>query len=336
VEAAAKRLGYRRNSLAGSMVTGRTQTIGFIAYDIEDPFFARALRGVVDAARQAGFEVVIANSDGRIEMEQAAVRVFDEKRVDGLVIAPVLEGPHDHLARLSTRGVPVVCLDRDLRGIAADTVLTDNVRAARAGVEYLIRKGHRRIALVTTDVPGEDLLAELSRAALDPPGESPMVARCLGYLSALRAAGLPAASSLMRNAPETRAEVAAITEALLGLVPPPTAVFSTNDVATIGAYEALQCSSLDFPREISLLGFDDAEWATLVQPKLSVIAQPAYDLGATATRRLLARMSGDLAPPQLLLLEGKLVERDSVVPPPSESPGAEKLTAPAPGLRIRG
>jgi LacI family transcriptional regulator len=320
VAAAAIRIGYRRNSLASSMVTGRTHSIGFVGADIGNSFFARALRGISDVTREAGLEVLIANSDEETELERVAVRVLDEKRVDGFVIAPVTDGPSDHIFDVAARGTPVVFLDRTVRGVAADAVLIDNVGAARAGVEYLRHLGHRRIALITTGLPKGDPVTALERIALDPHPADTVVARSIGYLMALRAAGLPVERDLIVDVPYDREAAAAATAAALATTPPPTAIFTVDNLLTLGAYEGVQRSGLPFPEAVSLLGFDDLEWTTIVRPTLSVVAQPAYDLGATAARRLVERLAGDDTPPQTLLLNAALIERDSTRPPAHTEP----------------
>ena len=115
--------------------------------------------------------------------------------------------------------------------------------------------------------------------------------------------------------PTAAKQAAAAVAGLLRGASRPTALFTVDNVMTLGTYEAIQKSGLRFPEDISLLGFDDLEWTTIVRPTLSVIAQPAYDLGATATRRLLDRLGGDATPPQISLLAATLIERDSVCAP---------------------
>ncbi len=314
-EAAASRLGYRHNRLASSMITGRTHTLAFVGADIGNVFFAQALRGVADVAHEAGLEVVIANSDEDPALELAAVRTLEERRVDGFIIAPVGEGASDHIAGLLARGTPVVFFDRSVPGIDVDAVLIDNVQAARSGVQWLCSMGHKRIGLITTGLGDGDPTELLERIAFDPRPASTTDARGAGYLAALRAADLPVDPSLIVDAAYSRRDAAAAVADLLRRDSRPTALFTVDNLMTLATYEAIQQSGLRFPEDISLLGFDDLEWTTIVRPTLSVIAQPAYDLGATAARRLLDRLAGDTAPPQLSLLGATLIERDSVCPP---------------------
>jgi len=316
----ASRLGYRANRVARSMVTGRTHSLGFVSADMENPFFARNMRGITDVARSAGYEVVIANSEESPDLERRAVRVLHERRVDGLIVAPTEYDNADHLVTMLDEGVPVVLLDRAVRGVAADAVLVDNVSAARAGVESLIRLGHRRIGLLVTDLGEADLIRKLEEVALDPTHAATAAARGVGYLAALTGAGIAPDPALIRSAQYTRESAAQAADSLLRRRNPPTAILTVDNVLTLGAFEAIQASGLAFPAEVSLLGFDDLEWTTIVRPRLSVIAQPAYDIGATAARLLLGRLAGQSSPPRVMFLETSLIERDSTAPPRARQP----------------
>jgi hypothetical protein len=183
-----------------------------------------------------------------------------------------------------------------------------------------------RIGLVATGLGAADPLGHLEGVALDPVHAPTSAARGVGYLTALRAAGLPVRPAWIRSPTYTRQGARDAACSLLDQEEPPSAIFSVDNLLTLGAFEAIQGSGLRFPRDISLLGFDDLEWTTIVRPRLSVVAQPAYDLGAAAARRLLDRLNGDRSTPQLLLLETSLVERDSIRPP--GSPGTSRPSIP--------
>jgi LacI family transcriptional regulator len=311
VLAAALKLDYRPNSIARRLVTGRSRTVGFVVADIGNPFFAQALRGASDIAQAAGFEVVIANTDEDARREQSALRLMGENRLDGVVVAPADLEHARAVRRFMAGDTPVVLIDRAVRGVQADAVLVDNVAAARLGVEHLIAKGHRRIGLITSPLP-DDRLAGLAEVALDPLHAVPGSARAVGYLSALREAGIEPDAELIAPSRFDHGSAAEAAARLLSLPRRPTAIFSVDNVRTLGAVETILDSGLSFPGDVSLLAFDDMEWTTVVRPALTVVAQPAYDLGATAMRRLLARVDGDRAAPQVLLLRSSLIERASV------------------------
>jgi LacI family transcriptional regulator len=326
VLAAAERLGYRRNELARSMITGRTNTIGFVGADIENSFFARAMRGISDAAHAHGYQVILTNSDEDLSLERAAVQLLIEKRVDGIVVAPAALDHPDHLEAAIRDGTPVVVLDRAIPGLAADSVVVDNAPGAEHAVGHLIGLGHQRIAVISTR-PGpraaftsESLQTPID---LDPQTLRPSAARVLGYLRAHSAAGLRVEPELVRigvtpagaRAGVQRREVA-LTESLAVLQghDRATAIFTTDNDMSHGAVAAIRRLGLEVPEEVSVVGFDDLDWATLVSPPLSVVVQPVYELGAVAAERLLARIHGDESPPQQVVLNTRLVVRASTGP----------------------
>jgi LacI family transcriptional regulator len=299
VTAAAAELGYRRNSLARSMITGTTHTLGLVVADIENPFFARAARGVADVAHEAGYEVLLVNSDEDPSIERAAVRTLHEKRVDGLIIAPAANDSGGHLTDLVGRGTPVVLLDRVVPGMEADAVVVDNENAARRAIAHLTGLGHRRIALVTSQ-------------GLIHTNQS----RLAGYLRGLAEAGIPSDDALVRMVRYEREAAAGETRVVLTLPEPATAVFTTDNMMTLGAYDGILRVGRRMPDELSFVGFDDLDWTTLVQPALTVVAQPTYELGAAAARRLFARLEGDDSPPRVLTLDTTFIVRGSTGPVP--------------------
>jgi LacI family transcriptional regulator len=311
----AQALGYQANRLAQGMVTGRTLTLGFVSADMADAFFGQTMRGFTDIARVQGYDVIITNSEEDPRLERRAVETLLQRRVDGILLAPTQLDKPRHLEAVLASGLPIVQIDRSVRGLAADAVLIDNVGAAREAVNHLIERGHERIGLLTAALADGDPVAQLDAFAHDPVHAQTPHSRAVGYLSALRSAGLPVEAQLIATAPpaavrhEAQAE-AAVAE-LLTKPAPPTAILAVDGTLTLCAFEAVQDSGLRFPDECTVLGFDDLDWTRIVRPRVTVVAQPAYDIGATAARRLLARLAGDASPPQTLLLETSLVVRES-------------------------
>ncbi|MBP1705107.1 MAG: putative LacI-family transcriptional regulator [Chloroflexi bacterium] len=310
VMSAADRLGYRPNRLARSMITGTTHTLGVVIADIQLAFFAQAVRGISDAARAQEFEVILANTDEDRAKELAAVDVLIDKRVDGLIVAPADSAQTAHLAEAQRRGIPVVLIDRGAPGLRCDVVAVDNQRAARNAVNHLIRLGHRRIAIVT-EASTALSAAEIGRAHLPPAGQMTSVLRQAGWAAALRGAGLPVTDELIRTARYDRDDARAATAAAIAGADRPTAILTTDETMTLGALEAILEAGLDIPGDISLVGFDDSPWTTVVRPPLTVIAQPVYELGAMAARRLLARVAGDDSPPGPVFLDTSFILRGS-------------------------
>ncbi|MFD0660724.1 LacI family DNA-binding transcriptional regulator [Thermocatellispora tengchongensis] len=291
---AAEKLNYRTNRLAASVRTGRTDTIGVICADIESPFFARALRGISDVAHSHGFSTLVTNSDEDLTSERNAVQLLLDKQVDGIICAPADVRQVAHLAQAQSSGTPVVLFDRMSDELDADAVIVDGAKAAYQAVSRLIALGHRRIAIVTElrQPREQDWAAYLTRGSEPSLGTlSPSEARLLGYLRAHWDAGVPVRRELVRRTGAYEADSAyKQMKRALALKRPPTAVFLVDNLMTVGAYHAIRDSGIAVPRELSVVAFDDLDWSVLVSPALTVIAQPVYEMGAEAARRLVARI----------------------------------------------
>lgn len=309
VMSAADQLGYRPNRLARSMATGLTHAIGVVVANIEDEFFARMVRGISDLAREAGYDVMLTNSDEDVHEESRAAQMLTERQVDGLVVAPASTETYEHLEQVRHLGMPIVLLDRNIAGLGADAVVIDGLAAAQAATEYLIDLGHRDIAIIT-DIPKATAVPSDFKAPLE--GET-AGARLAGYLAALKAADIPVDDALIGSAANSD-EARKRAHGLLNRARP-TAIFATDNGITLGVLECFQERGIDVPGEISLFGFDDLRWTKVACPPVSVVSQPIYDLGATAMRLLLARLGGSDDPPHTEVLPTRLVHRASVATP---------------------
>lgn len=307
VLAAAEELAYRPNPVARSMVTGRTHTIGVVLADIENPFFARVVRSITDAARRNGLEVVLANTDEEVEAEMAAVGLLVDKMIDGLIIAPASPTRHEHLQQAQNRGCAVVLIDRKVRGFRADSVVVDNRAATRRVVHRLIAAGHRRIGYVSGTTGGA---GRIGRQAI-----STGVERLRGYREALAEAGLQVDPVLIRPTGPHREEVRNQTLALFALPSPPSALFAADLLIALGVIEAIRDRQLAIPDDVSLVSFDDTAWATVLQPPLSVIEQPVYELGERAVELLLRRIADPAGAIRQDVLPTTFIERQTIGPP---------------------
>ncbi|GAA0486686.1 LacI family DNA-binding transcriptional regulator [Streptomyces olivaceiscleroticus] len=320
VRAAAEKLGYRPNLLARSMITGRTHTLGAIVADIQNPFFAGVTRGITDAARAAGYQVLLANTDEDVAAERAAVKMLRDKHVDGLIVAPAATTETGHLAAAHAAGCPVVLLDRQAPGLPADSVTVDNHGAAQDAVRRLLAAGHRRIALVSLlgSAPPADTGAERAAAATPLPTDpvSTGLERIEGYRAALREAGLSDTDTYLRTGTFHREDPADLTADLLALPEPPTAVFATDSMIALGVLSAARDHGLRVPDDLSLVTFDDTDWARAVRPRVSVVAQPVQELGARAVHSLITRIEGATRPPEHTVLDTEYIDRESIAPPP--------------------
>jgi len=321
VQAAARKLGYRPNTLARSLVTGRSQTIGVVAADIDNAFYARVLRGVGDVARSRGFGVILTNSDENLEREKEAVQLLLEKRVDGLIISPCDVQGSEHLRGLIAGGCPVVQVDRAADDLASDSVTVDNRGAAREAVAHLLERGHQRIGIVAEleqrhNGSLEDFLAHAASSPPAPQTLYPSWQRLLGYLDAHRDAGVPVQSHLICRVGVYSSEAARDQSVqLLEHRHPPTAVFAADGTMSHGLMQAIADLKLTVPDQVSVVCFDDLPWMTFMQPAITAVHQPVHRIGSMAAELLLARIAGEASVPKHNVLQARVNIRNSVGPP---------------------
>jgi LacI family transcriptional regulator len=292
VRTAMRELDYRPNAVARNLRRSRTSLWAVIISDIGNPFFTSLVRGVEDVAQQAGFSVVLCNTDEDPTKEGQYVSAALSEQMAGVIISP--SGRATHVNRLVDARVPVVVIDRQLRNAPVDTVLVDNEHGAELATAHLIDNGYRRIACVT-----------------GPRRISTAMQRLRGYERALRAAGLAVDEELIRYADFRSPGGYQAMASLLEGVPRPDAVFGANNLMTVGLVECLVDARVDVPGEMGVVGFDDVPWASLVRPSLTTVAQPTYELGRTAAELLADRISTPARHPSTVTLHTKLHVRES-------------------------
>ena len=285
-------LGYRHNMAARSLrrADRRTAAIGLLLEDVANPFSSALHRAIEDVARERDLLVFAGSSDEDPVRERDLLDALVSRRVDGLIAAPVTDGA-DNLHAAHRLGKPVVFVDRPGPG-ECDCVLTDNREAARAAVEHLIGHGHRRVAFLG-DLPS--IFTAATRHA--------------GYLEALAAAGLPADPALVRHGVHGIAAAERVTRDLLSSPQPPTALFTGQNLITIGAIRGLQ--RLGLHHRVALVGFDDIDLADLLDPGVTVMAQDPARMGRLAATILLERLDGRRGPARSHLVPARLIPRGS-------------------------
>jgi LacI family transcriptional regulator len=291
VQENARRLGYTPNGVARALVSKATLTVGLVVGDIENPFFAGVARGLSDVLEAAGYTVLLANADEDPERERKALRALRSRRVDGVAVVPASGA---RLEDVVTAGLPLVQLDRAVRGLAADAVMVENAAGAASAVSHLIALGHRRIGIVS-----------------DSPQITSSAERIAGYRRTLKAAGIEVEAGLVSIGGSRQSEALRAALQLLERRDRPTAVFTANNFMTHGVLHAARTLGLRIPSDLALVGFDDLDWTTLVEPPLTVVSQPVGELGRTAGERLLARIHGDTSPPRRVRLRTRLIVRGS-------------------------
>jgi DNA-binding LacI/PurR family transcriptional regulator len=309
IRQAAKDLGYVVNGVAASLRNQQTRSVGLVIADVGNPFYGLLASGVENRLSEAGYGVILGNTSNSVEHEKELVRLLIGKRVDALVVA-TSSRTGGHIQEAIDLGMKVVLVDSDLPEIQADAVLIDNAAISESAVKYLIEMGHTEIGIITAR-----LEASSDRERME------------GYDRALRKQGLKSDPLLCACGESTFDGGRRAAIQLLNLHRPPTALFATNNLMTVGALVALGEAGLSLPRDMSIIGFDDMEWYGIANPPVTAIRQPAYEMGRVAAERLLATMRRHRASkPQRLLLETELIIRQSVMPPVRSSSvrGGEK------------
>ncbi|GHH94338.1 LacI family DNA-binding transcriptional regulator [Streptomyces capillispiralis] len=306
---AVEELGYTPNTLARSLVTSRTRSIGLAVSAISNPYFTEILQGVEAAALEHGYSLLIADPHDDPQHERKVVQLLHERRVEGMIVAPSAQ-PRELLAYLGRHQVPAVFLDRlvdapgDGGGPRFDQVCAESTEPTARLVTHLAGLGHRRIALVAGR-----------------PGLSTTSERITGYRHGLAASGLPFDERLLVHGYSESTGGERATAGLLSLGSRPTALVTANNAMTIGALRALRAEGLSVPGDIALCCFDDFAWADLFSPRLTAIAQPSRDIGARAVQVLLDRLDAPERPARTERLPCAFVHRTSCGCPDDPQPG---------------
>jgi LacI family transcriptional regulator len=293
VRAAIDRLDYRPNLTASTLrrSDGRTAAIGLLLEDVANPFSSTLHREIENFALSRGVLVFAGSSDEDQARERELIAEFISRRVDGLIIVPASHD-HSYLQNEHRAGTATVFVDRPPQFLDADSVVTDNEAGSRAGVRHLIARGHRRIAYL-----GD--LQIIATAA----------SRHRGYVDEMSAHKLDIDPQLVRlNVRGTESAESAVTD-LVSSSPPPTAIFTSQNLLTIGAYRALR--KLTLHRTIALVGFDDFELADMLEPGITVMAQDPAAMGRAAAEILFRRIDGDRSGSIHTVIPTRLIARGS-------------------------
>jgi LacI family transcriptional regulator len=298
VMAAVDRLNYQHNLTASSLrrSDGRSATIGLVLEDLGNPFSSALHRAIEDFAVTRRVLVLAGSSDEDEDRERRLVSAFASRRVDGLIIQP---SSRDHSYLLTERkaGTAIVFVDRPPAFLDADTVLTDNADGVRRGVRHLVEQGHRRIGYL-----GD--LHTIATAA----------ERHRGYVEELGDQGIEVDERLVRLDLRGIEKAEAATAEFLDNPEPPTALFTGQNLITIGAFKVLR--RLELHRRVALIGFDDILLADLLEPGITVIAQDAAAIGRTAAEVLFRRLDGDRSPSEHHVVLTRMITRGSGEIPP--------------------
>ena len=293
VREAAERLDFHPDLHAGNLRRGdgRTRTLGLLVGSVGNPFSGLVHRAVEDAVFERGYAVFASSLDDDPAREESLVSAFLRRRVDGLILTTISKS-QAYLAPEVRRGTHLVFVDREPAGVDADAVVSDNAAGAALATRHLLAHGHRRIAYLGDR---EDIQTARERRR--------------GFLEELGRAGVATSDIPVINGLHDEASAAHALAVLLDSDSPPTAIFSSQNLVTIGAIRALR--SRNAHRTIALVGFDDVSLADLLEPGLTVVAQSPQRLGELAAKRILSRLDGDRTPAKTYIIPTELIARGS-------------------------
>ena len=291
---AIEELGYEPNILARSLRLNKTHTIGVLVSDISNPFFAELVRGVEDIASANGYSLILCNSDEKTNKENQYLSLLRSKRVDGIIFSPSGK-THSEVRSTIKIGIPVVLVDRKIDNLDIDSILVENIEGMRIAVKHLASHGYKRIAIITgpqTSTTGEERLE--------------------GYMRGISDNNLSYAEELVMRADYSYEGAITATRQLMDLSTRPEAILVSNNLMTIGALTALSEIGVEIPKDIAIIGFDDMPWSPLLTPPLTVVSQPAYEMGNLSANILLSRISdSNESPPLKIRLGTELIIRES-------------------------
>ncbi len=293
VKRAIAQLNYRRDVNASMLrrLGGKTQTIGLVLEDVANPFSSALHRAIEDSARARNILVFAGSCDEDGLRERELIGSFRDRRVDGIIVVPA-SSDHTFLYEEQRAGTALVFVDRPAAHLDADSVASDNINGSTAAVEHLLAAGHRRIAFLG-DLPSIWTADE----------------RLRGYTQAIAHAGIHYDESLVRTGlRDSDASMHAVAE-LLAVPNPPTAIFTSQNLLTIGGIRALKAAALQ--HRVALIGFDDIPLGDVVEPAISVVAQDPQAIGRAAAELLFRRMEGDTSPAVHQVVPIRLIARGS-------------------------
>lgn len=292
VTAAIKELNYQPNILARQLRTMETKTILVVISDISNPFFSKVLRGIKETAIHNGYQVLLGDIVNNAEQETNYLNIMRQRTADGMILLTA-RSDKETVESIANE-FPVVLACEYIEGTTIPTVSIDNISSARKITEHLIKLNHKRIATLTGPldvVLGRD--------------------RLKGFQQAMSQYDLPLDPFLIQEGDFTFESGYNLMSKLLASQNPPSAVFAASDEMAIGAIKAIKSFGLKVPEDISVVGFDDIKFASIIEPALTTIAQPAFEIGSKAMELLIMLLNDKELRNRQFILEDHLVVRES-------------------------
>ncbi|MGZ8882219.1 MAG: LacI family DNA-binding transcriptional regulator [Nitrososphaeraceae archaeon] len=290
-------LNYEVDGIARSLRQKKTFKIGVIVGNVLSQFYTVLAKSIEDIANKYGYSVILCNGDDDPEKELNYLKVLRSSRVDGIIIVPTGKNV-GYINNLLQSNIKIVLVDRLIEGVDCDAVLVDNEKGAYTAVKYLIDKGYKKIAII-------DGLIDTTTGK----------ERLKGYLRALNENNIPRNDDFIKIKDFKKRSGIVFANELLENKNKPEAIFVANLELTLGAILSIKSLGLKIPDDIAVIGFDDSDWAQILEPPLTTISQPVYDLGTTAAEMLIKNIENDNSKKEKLIVKfnTKLIERDSVI-----------------------
>ncbi len=297
---AAKRLNYKKNLIASALKNKKTKVIGVLVSNIASFYWSTIVRAIEDIAHKSGYHVIVCNTDENPEKAKEYIRTLEERNIDGLIVSPSPK-IYSELKNLHISEMPLVLVDRAIKGLKVPTFIIDNETGAYDAVSFLIKQGHKRIAIIT-GLKGIMTTEE----------------RLQGYLKAMKKNDLPIDKSLIREGNFKKDIAYKVTRELMSMKNPPTAIFISNETMTLGTLLSLKDMKINISRDVKIVGFGDPDWASLITPPITTISQPSLAIGTLAGETLLKIINGNLQLESeehniILKPELKIRERDTII-----------------------
>lgn len=267
--------------------------LGVLIPDIENPFYVDVLRGIEELAYNNNYAIIMCNFGQDEKKEKLYLEILQSEAIDGLIVAPAHEDD-PLLKKMVKDGLPVVCVDRGLKDANVDVVLVDNVNGAYTAVDYLIKSGYKRVAYIAglKAIPSSNLREQ-------------------GYRKALEENGIAYDEELVKFGNSKHESGVELCNELLKLPNPPDAIFTGNNLITLGALETIQKWKLKIPEDIAIIGFDDMQWSSSLNPPLTAVRQPAMEIGKRAVELLIQRIQDPERSSIQMTLNTELMKRSS-------------------------
>ena len=295
IQEAIDQLGYKRNNMARGLKTNKTMTIGVLIPTLDNVFFTKIISHIEDIIQSKGYGMIVCDFKSDPSLERTKLEFLIDKHVDGLIMVSY-GGETSYIKELIDKKIPVVLLDRMIKGIDCDCVLADNLNASYQAVEALITRKHKRIGIVTG--PENAYTAQERRK---------------GYIRVHQDYQLEVNEDLIVTGDYTVEAGYKAFEHLWQGSQRPSAVFMTNYEMTIGAIMAINDYDVNIPKDLSLIGFDNIQMSKVVKPALSIVEQPMKEMGNTAAKVLLKRLDEDYSGfPEVYRLKTNILIKASV------------------------